>query len=101
MKNKILHIPLKFKWFDQIKEGVKTVEYREIKPYWDKRLVGREYDQIKLRRAYQENAEVLFFKWLGYSEKIIEHEEFNNGKPTLVYAIDLSQPIKAEVLDDL
>jgi hypothetical protein len=100
MKSKTLHLVLKGVYFDQIKAGVKTVEYREIKPYWDNRLVGREYDQIKLRRGYQKNAETLLFRWLGYSEQAITHEEFNNGKRTLVYAIDLSQPIKAEVLSE-
>lgn len=30
---------LKKEWFDKIKSGEKTHEYREIKPYWDKRLL--------------------------------------------------------------
>lgn len=29
---KVLHLPLKKKWFDMIKAGVKKEEYREIKP---------------------------------------------------------------------
>lgn len=36
---KILHLTLKKKWFDMIASGEKTEEYREIKPYWWKRLV--------------------------------------------------------------
>lgn len=35
---KTLHLPLKAKWYDMIESGVKTEEYREIKPYWSKRL---------------------------------------------------------------
>jgi len=27
-------------WLNQIVAGVKTIEYREIKPYWTKRLEG-------------------------------------------------------------
>lgn len=35
----ILHLPLKKKWFNMIASGIKTEEYREIKPYWIKRLL--------------------------------------------------------------
>lgn len=35
---KILHLTLKKKWFDMTESGVKKEEYREIKPYWIKRL---------------------------------------------------------------
>ncbi len=34
-----LTLTLKKKWFDLIKSGVKTEEYREIKPFWTKRLM--------------------------------------------------------------
>ncbi len=36
---KTLTLSLKKQWFDLIKAGVKTEEYREIKPYWEKRLL--------------------------------------------------------------
>lgn len=35
---KILYLTLKKQWFDLISSGVKNEEYREIKPYWIKRL---------------------------------------------------------------
>ena len=35
---KTLHLPLKAKWYEMIESGVKIEEYREIKPYWIKRL---------------------------------------------------------------
>ena len=31
-------LPIKKKWFDMIRAGVKKEEYREIKPYWEKRF---------------------------------------------------------------
>jgi len=34
----MLTLPIKKKWFDMIKSGEKKEEYREIKPYWTKRL---------------------------------------------------------------
>lgn len=51
---KILHLNLKKKWFDLIDKGIKLEEYREIKPYWEKRLV--DYKAIK------ENIQAIAFK---------------------------------------
>jgi hypothetical protein len=36
---------LKKKWWEKIKSGEKTIEYREVKPYWAKRIFGRNYVQ--------------------------------------------------------
>lgn len=36
---KTLHLTLKKKWFDKITSGEKKEEYREIKPYWIRRLL--------------------------------------------------------------
>lgn len=48
----ILHLTLKKKWFDLILSGKKTEEYREIKPYWEKRLMGKTYDKVIFRNGY-------------------------------------------------
>ena len=32
-------MPLKKEWYEMIESGVKTEEYREIKPYWKQRLL--------------------------------------------------------------
>ena len=37
-KSKILDLPLKKEWYNMIESGEKKEEYREIKPYWIKRL---------------------------------------------------------------
>jgi len=42
---KILHLTLKKKWFDMIASGEKTEEYREIKPFWEKRLISN-YNEL-------------------------------------------------------
>ena len=34
----MLIFPLKKEWYEKIKSGQKTIEYREVKPYWTKRL---------------------------------------------------------------
>lgn len=49
---KILHLSLKNKWFKEILEGKKKIEYRKIKPYWTKRLEGKEYDHIHFVNGY-------------------------------------------------
>lgn len=37
-RNNILHLVLKKQWYDLIESGIKKEEYREIKPYWIRRL---------------------------------------------------------------
>lgn len=52
---KILHLKLKKKWFDMIVSGVKKEEYREIKPYWDKRL-NKSFDIVRFKNGYAEDS---------------------------------------------
>ena len=49
---KVLHLTLKRKWFDAIASGMKGVEFRARSSYWDKRLLGREYDEVHFRNGY-------------------------------------------------
>ena len=56
----MLVLPIKKKWFDMIASGEKTEEYREIKPYYDKRLV-KYFDEVHWPRF------VVFRN--GYSKK--------------------------------
>ena len=55
---RILHLTLKKQWFDMIASGVKREEYREIKPYWTRRLadLGTEYDAVKFRNGYRRDS---------------------------------------------
>jgi len=52
---RILHLTLKKKWFDMIKSGEKREEYREMKPYWHKRL-NKSFDAIQFRNGYSKDA---------------------------------------------
>lgn len=63
---RILRLTLKKKWFDMIVSGQKKEEYREIKPYWERRLFHplypqvlqfREYDVVEFRNGYKKDAE--------------------------------------------
>ena len=44
MKNDELHLPIKQKWRQMIAAGEKNEEYRDITPYWTKRLTGLDVD---------------------------------------------------------
>lgn len=58
-----LHLNLKRKWFDMILSGQKKEEYRELKPYWDNRLVNwtddrgtlKSFDTITFSNGYSKN----------------------------------------------
>jgi len=47
-----------------ISSGEKREEYREIKPYWDKRL-NKEYDVVKFKNGYSKNAPELTIELLS------------------------------------
>lgn len=59
---KKLYLVLAYKWFDKIKYGEKTEEYRECKPYWDTRFWNNDYDVVVFQRGYSKNAERISFK---------------------------------------
>ena len=40
IKVKILHLPVKAKWYEMQKSGEKPEEYRDMVPYWTKRIFG-------------------------------------------------------------
>ena len=69
MRDKVLHLTLKKRWFDMIASGVKKEEYREMKPYWERRLEDgddfRQFDFIQFRNGYQKNAPSIVVRLLG------------------------------------
>lgn len=60
----ILHLNLKKEWFEKIKSGEKTIEYREFKQYWYTRLNNRYYDIIIFKNGYQKNAPEIKSEWI-------------------------------------
>lgn len=88
-----LQLSLKTKWFEMTKSGIKTEDYREITPYWVRRLVwifdqmegdvfeefceclkqpAKHFDSTEQMLSYF-NAELAYFKLnimtLGYPKK--------------------------------
>ncbi len=49
-KNDCAHLVLANEWYDLIKAGEKTVEYREAGAYWMNRLKGKK--EVVFRRGY-------------------------------------------------
>ena len=62
---KVLHLNLYRKYFDQILKKEKIIEYRDITPYWSKRLEGRHYDVIKFRNGYRKDAPAMVVEYKG------------------------------------
>ncbi len=84
-----LTLPLKGVYFDEIRAGTKTEEYRLCTPYWGKRLLERSYGSIVLTKGYparDDHARRLVLPWRGYTIKVIEHPHFGD-KPVSVFAI--------------
>jgi hypothetical protein len=61
----ILHLTLHKKWFDMIQSGVKREEYRERKPFWDKRL-SKQYDRIKFVNGYGNHRPWMIVELVGH-----------------------------------
>ena len=110
----MLIFPLKKKWYEKIKSGEKTVEYREVKPYWNRRFFYRwsaaldEY-YVKLlqnKGASGENCNIPCLLRLGYTKQYMSATIVNiaiaDGKDTdlhidkPVYAIHLADVKEAK-----
>ena len=61
-----LQLTLHRQWFNDILSGQKTIEYREIKPHWTKRIAGRQYDEIHFRNGYQPQSPWMRVQYRGY-----------------------------------
>lgn len=89
-----LTLSVKKENFDLIKSGKKTVEYREVKPYWTKRLEGKDYNNIIITLGYPKKDDLskrIKFKYNGYGHVSIRHKQFDGEKITKVYEIYLSE----------
>lgn len=86
---KTLTLPLKREYFEAIRDGSKSLEYRLYTKYWRTRLVKREYDQVVFTLGYPKKTDQsrrISRPWRGYTLEMITHKEFGE-KPVLVFAI--------------
>ena len=64
-EKKILHLVLKRKYWERIYNKTKLTEYRDLTPYWSKRLEGRHYDVIQFRNGYAKIAPTMIVEYKG------------------------------------
>lgn len=70
------------KWFDEILAGTKKIEYRDIKPYWTKRLLDennkpKKYDIIYFKNGYSKDCRKMKVQFKGI--KIRKRYEISLG----------------------
>ena len=95
-EKKVLPLVLEKKWFKKIISGEKTEEYREIKPYWDSRLVNHKaesgevlfdefsgYCRVQGEPEYKPFTHVLFYAGYAKDRQVVEKkiESISIGKP--------------------
>ncbi|EMF7390218.1 ASCH domain-containing protein [Vibrio parahaemolyticus] len=71
---KVLHLPVKARYFRQMQTGEKKYEYRLQTDYWRKRLEGREYDEVHIKLGYPKSGDtekILVRPWKGFEEMVI------------------------------
>lgn len=86
---RVLLLPLKRKWFVEIREGRKHFEYRLVNPYWTKRLEGKHYDHVVFTDGYPprgDSARRIEAPYRGFEMQTVTSEEWNN-EPRQVFAI--------------
>ena len=88
----MLIFPLKKEWYEKIRSGYKRIEYREIKPYWTKRIANLTGDKVvehdgrgKVKRIIPDNSFPCVLR-LGYTKRQMTAEitkiEVVDGKDT-------------------
>ena len=101
---KTLDLVLKKKWYDMIDSGVKTEEYREIKPFWANRLLyhsplgEKAYWQSVLEKARAlvkehpncYNLQNLLIKNMGTRgyEIVTFHLGYAKDRPSMTFELD-------------
>ncbi len=92
MAGDTLHLNLKGEYFDQVAAGKKSFEYRLRTEYWRKRLEGRSYRRVLVKKGYPKAGDrtcIVERPWRGYEVQIITHPHFGS-EPVEVFAIQVN-----------
>ncbi|MBR5625969.1 MAG: hypothetical protein IKW67_04290 [Alphaproteobacteria bacterium] len=90
---KILNLVLTDFWFEQIKSGIKTHEYRVAKDYWVTRFQNNNYTHVQFQKAYRKNAEKMIFEIKSIN--LIQNGEHTDlAVKSPVFDIELGKHIK-------
>lgn len=92
-----LVLTIKKKWFDMIASGEKKEDYRELKPYWFKRLklqVGyRDFESVLFRNGYRKDSPKIRVEFLGTHQGRAK-AEWSGGATGCFYVIKLGKLLK-------
>jgi hypothetical protein len=92
---KILYLTFKGTYyFDMIIDGIKKEEYREIKPYWEKRFDGKSFDTVRLQLGMRKNSPTIYVECKGIEKGGIGTKEWGWNEPC--YKIKLGEVLKIE-----
>jgi hypothetical protein len=94
LDGEILHLHLKYEYFDDIASGKKPKEYRDAAK-WQKRLDAKKYRGIRLYRGFQKISPltIIDLPYSGYELETITHPHFGN-EAKLVCAINVMDAYK-------
>ncbi|MGR7214057.1 ASCH domain-containing protein [Klebsiella aerogenes] len=84
-----LQLAVNGEYFDQMRSGEKTEEYRLVNSYWCRRILARKYDRLIITRGYPKKDDAsrrIDIPYCGYEIKTITHKHFGD-QPVKVFAI--------------
>lgn len=64
-KSSEAYLVLKAEFYNKIKEGKKTVEYRDFTTYWIERLLDHPLKTVKLNLGYTDEHMIFEIDWIG------------------------------------
>ena len=113
-----LHLTLKEQWFDMILSGVKKEEYREVKPYWVRRLLDdkeaysnpmppvkgfyekpERYKYIEFRNGYGNHVPSLTIEWQSIDIREPNPDWCPKGTTGLWFVLNLGAVVKTNNLN--
>ena len=65
----MLIFPLKKEWYEKIKSGEKTIEYREVKVYWSKRIYS------ELSKEFERRFNHKFCSYADFALSVVKCKE--------------------------
>jgi len=93
---KILYLTLKRQWFQMILSGAKKEEYREIKPYWNRRLHTETFGIIEFRNGYSKDCPRFQIECLSV-QRGLGIVEWGAPEKEVVYILRLGKVLNVEI----
>lgn len=61
-KGKTLHLVLTYYWYDKIASGRKRVEFREVKPHYQRMIDGKNITHVRLQRGFTKQPPTMLYE---------------------------------------